>query len=213
MDSFQLEQVIPHPLRDSGRSSGVWRQWFRLSPAQQVFLQAPSGTGKSTLMHILYGLRHDYEGRVLWKGTDLRSLDGAAMARIRAEELSIVFQDLRLFPELTALENLEIKRSLTGTVDAEEMEAWLERLGLAHRKKALASTLSYGERQRVAIVRALLQPFRCLLLDEPFSHLDNDNIQRAASLISEVVARNNSALLLADLEDCDLFPFTEKIKL
>lgn len=213
MMTLQLDQVMPHPLRDSRRASGIWGQSLHLEPGQQVFIQAPSGTGKSTLIHILYGLRRDYDGLVRWDGKDIRVLDEQHIARQRSESLSIIFQDLRLFPELTARENLEIKRSLTDTVPAVVVDEWMERLGLAHRRNALAATLSYGERQRVAIIRALLQPFRWLLMDEPFSHLDHENIEKAVDLIREVVVKNNSSLLLADLEDNNYFSFTQKIKL
>ena len=89
----------------------------------------------------------------------------------------------------------------------------MERLGVSFRKDALASTLSYGERQRVAIIRALLQPFKWLVMDEPFSHLDNNNIAKAAVLIQEVVKANGAGLVLADLEDNEHFPYTRKLKL
>lgn len=213
MMALQLDHLMPHPLRDSGRNSGIWGQSLLLQPGQRIFIQAPSGTGKSTLIHILYGLRKDYDGRVLWEGADIRTMNEQQLAVLRAGKLSMVFQDLRLFPELTAFENLEIKRCLTNTVTVAEMEEWMQRLGLSHRRNALAATLSYGERQRVAIIRALLQPFAWLLMDEPFSHLDQVNIAKAESLIQEIVVRNNSSLILADLEDNDHFTFTQKISL
>lgn len=213
MMALQLDRLMPHPLRDSGRDSGIWGQFLLLQPGQQIFIQAPSGTGKSTLMHILYGLRKDYEGQVLWGDADIRTMNEQQIAAFRAGKLSIIFQDLRLFPELTAFENLEIKRCLINTIAVDEMDEWVQRLGLGHRRNALASTLSYGERQRVAIIRALLQPFSWLLMDEPFSHLDQDNIEKAAGLIHEIVVRNNSSLILADLEDSTHFSFTQKIRL
>jgi putative ABC transport system ATP-binding protein len=84
-------------------------------------------------------------------------------------------------------------------------------LGIYEKKVSLASTLSYGERQRVAIIRSLLQPFDWLLMDEPFSHLDNMNIEKAVNLIGEVVATNNAGLLLADLEKNDYFRYHKKL--
>lgn len=215
MTTLQITQLLPVPLRETlqSASSGVWRQ--QLSPAQgeQVLLVAPSGSGKTTLMHILYGLRQDYEGEVLWNGSSLRAMDSEALSQLRREPVSMVFQDLRLFPALTAWENLELKRALTGTVSAQEMSGWLQRLGIAHRRDAPAQTLSYGERQRVAIIRALLQPFQWLLMDEPFSHLDPANIRAAAALIAEVTARNRAGMLVAALEADDHFRYTKTLRL
>ena len=184
-----------------------------IADGERVFIQAPSGTGKSTLIHLLYGLRLDYDGCALWNTADLRSLDAEAMAAQRAGDVSIIFQDLRLFSELTLWENLEVKRALTNTVTKDEVETWLTRLGLAHRRDALASTLSYGERQRTAVLRALLQPFRWLLMDEPFSHLDEENTRLAAALIDEVVTRNGAGFLYADLDENAHFSYTKKYRL
>lgn len=208
-----LDNLLPHPLQSSTRPSDIWRQSVTLTEGDRVFIQAPSGTGKSTLIHLLYGLRPDYEGEALWNGAEARSIGAEAAAAQRTNEVSIIFQDLRLFPQLTALENLEIKRALINTVSREEVEAWLARLGLSHRRNALASTLSYGERQRTAILRALLQPFQWLLMDEPFSHLDEENVRLAAALIEEVVARNRAGFIYADLDDNAHFSYTKKFRL
>ena len=137
-------------------------------------------------------------------------LTGSQLAHLRAGYLSIVFQDLRLFPELTLWENLELKRRLMGTVSPERSEEMLRRLGIYHKKEALAGTLSYGEQQRAAIVRALLQPFDWLLMDEPFSHLDHENTQRAIHLIREVVEVNRAGFILVDLEGISHFLYHKK---
>ena len=135
------------------------------------------------------------------------------LAPLRAGYLSIVFQDLRLFPELTTWENLEIKRTLTNTVTPQYASEMLQRLGIYEKKDSQAKTLSYGEQQRVAIIRSLLQPFDWLLMDEPFSHLDNMNIEKAISLITEVVNMNRAGLILADLERNDYFSYHKSLYL
>jgi putative ABC transport system ATP-binding protein len=89
----------------------------------------------------------------------------------------------------------------------------LDRLGLKDKKNSIGSTLSYGEQQRVAIVRALMQPFEWLLMDEPFSHLDHANTQKAIGLIQEVVKKHNAGMLLADLDENNFFPYTQTIML
>jgi len=214
--SLSLHQLLPVPLRDrfALRTSALWQRdivWN--DPEQRVFVQAPSGTGKTTLIHILYGLRSDYDGRVVWGAKTLREMDAAGISLLRRESASIIFQDMRLFPALTAWENLEIKRVLTNTVSAEEVRVWMEALGIADRADKLASTLSYGEQQRVAIIRALLQPFQWLLMDEPFSHLDKANTALAARLIADIVARNGASFLFVDLDDNAHFDYTKKMML
>ena len=89
----------------------------------------------------------------------------------------------------------------------------MKRLGIADKKLQKAQTLSYGEQQRVAIIRALVQPFKWLLMDEPFSHLDHENTQKAATLIAEVVAANKAGMLLADLDENHHFAYTRSLKL
>lgn len=212
---LSLQKTIPLPLREraGNRISGIWQQDVQLGGRQQLFVQAPSGTGKTTLVHMLYGLRSDYDGRLLWDQTDIKTMNREQLAALRTGKLSIIFQDLRLFPDLTAWENINVKRALTDTVSEVEVWQWLERLGLKDRKDKPAHTLSYGEQQRVAIIRALVQPFSWLLMDEPFSHLDKANRQIAASLIREVVQRNNAGFLLADLDENDYFPYDKTIML
>jgi putative ABC transport system ATP-binding protein len=139
--------------------------------------------------------------------------DKEKTAQLRRDGLSVVFQDLRIFPVLNGWENLEVKRILTGTETAERAEAWMDRLGIGDKKVASGRTLSYGEQQRLAIVRSLLQPFRWLLMDEPFSHLDKENMRRAAALIAEVVEERGASLLLADLDANDYFPYTQTLTL
>jgi len=212
---LSLEKTLPAPLREraAGRISGIWQQRVTLHPGEKVFIQAPSGTGKTTLVHMLCGLRHDYEGKVSWGNAEVRSMDKETLAALRAKKISVIFQDLRLFPDMTAWENLEIKRALTDTVSEAEALQWLERLGLRDRKDKPVHTLSYGERQRVAIIRALLQPFEWLLMDEPFSHLDKANIDIAAGLIAEIVRRNNAGFLLADLDENNYFNYDKTLML
>lgn len=213
--NLRLKNLLPLPLHDrlAGRPSEVWQQEVSLPQGDQVFVQAPSGAGKTTLVHILYGLRQDYNGEVCWNGDDIKTQSTETIARWRAQSISIIFQDLRVFPELTAWENLDIKRRLTNTITAKEANEWLERLGIAHRKDKPAKTLSYGEQQRLVIIRALLQPFGWLLMDEPFSHLDKANTEKAIGLIGEVVARYNAGLLLADLDENQYFPYTQTLHL
>jgi putative ABC transport system ATP-binding protein len=209
MMTLSIEQLVPVPLKEKlkAQTSDVWLKNFKASSPEYISIQAPSGTGKTTLVHFLYGLRTDFEGNIFWNKKDLSQFSAEEKAVLRATEVSVIFQDMRLFPELSAWENLELKRSITNTVSAEEASEWMQQLGIGDKKNALAQTLSYGEQQRLAIIRSLLQPFSFLLMDEPFSHLDHKNTAIAASLIAQIVQRNNAGLLLADLDKNDYFPY------
>lgn len=213
--ALQLHDVIPEPLagRIAAQHSDIWGRQYSLNDGEKVLFRAPSGKGKSTFIHILYGLRQDYQGKVSWDGNDMKLYKEEALASLRSRELSIVFQDLRLFSELTVEENLAIKQSLTRIVPMSQVKEWTEELGLEGKWYQKAGTLSYGEKQRVAIVRSLLQPFKWLLLDEPFSHLDNENIQRAAALIYRQVQQYQAGMIVVDLEDNEWFPYTGKMLL
>jgi len=212
---LSMQGVIPLPLREKINSykSGIWKTNITLEKGSYIFIQAPSGTGKTTLIHTLYGLRTDYEGDVLWNSKALKNTSGEDLAGLRSSGISVIFQDMRLFPELTAWENIDIKRKLTNSVTEDMAKEWLDRLGLKDKKNSLAGILSYGEQQRVAIVRALLQPFEWLLMDEPFSHLDKANTGKAIALISEVIQKHNAGIILADLDENTFFPYTQTIVL
>ncbi len=213
---LRLHHIVPEPLAgrmDTLSHSDIWDKDVTFESGGRLLLRAASGKGKSTLIHILYGLRRDYSGEAEWRGKRLREKTDEDWASTRSGALSIVFQDLRLFPELTVAENLSIKQVLTGAVSLEEARDWVDELGLHEKWEQKAATLSYGERQRVAIVRSLLQPFSWLLLDEPFSHLDNANAQKAATLIRRRTEQTGAGIIVVDLEDNDLFPYTQKMLL
>jgi putative ABC transport system ATP-binding protein len=209
---LKIEQLIPVPLREKlkQRPSDIWFQNLLIESPDYIAVQAPSGTGKTTLIHCLCGLRHDYDGAIIWDNKNLRNTSGEEMAELRSQKVSVIFQDMRLFPDLTAWQNLQLKRTLTNTISEEEATDWMKRLGIGDKKEATGKTLSYGEQQRLAIIRSLLQPFTFLLMDEPFSHLDHNNTLIASQLISEVVKRNNAGLILADLDENQYFPYHKK---
>ncbi len=193
--------------------SDIWLQSIEIAKGERVHVQAPSGTGKTSLTHFLYGLRSEYVGDILYSGTNLRSMDADRLADLRREKLSVVFQDMRLFSTPSLRENFEIKRQLTDHHTAAQVETWAKRLGIDHRLDTPAHRCSYGEQQRASIIRALLQPFDCLLLDEPFSHLDNANAHKAMELILEESERQGAAILLADLEIVEYFPYSRLLRL
>ncbi len=154
----------------------------------------------------MYGLRKEYNGSISYNGKDVKGLAPDQLAIYRQENLSIMFQDLRLFTTQTVYQNIEVKRQLKPFHPESKIAEFSERLGVAHKLHMSCSTCSYGEQQRVAIVRCLMQPFDFLLLDEPFSNLDDDNRKKAMELILEEAEKRNAGILLADLKQIDFFP-------
>lgn len=213
---IQLQQIVPVPLKDkfSKRGSDVWNNNLQFAPGDWIKIKAPSGTGKTTLVHILYKLRSDYEGTILWNNTPLQQITGDALAAMRQQQVSIVFQDLRLFPNLTARENIELNRVLQEPYcESSTIDAMVEVLGITHILHQKAALCSYGEQQRIAIIRALVQPFSWLLMDEPFSHLDQQNITKAAALIAAECTKRNAGIILTDLEDDTFFKYHKTLYL
>ena len=214
--NIELQNIVPLPLKDkfSSRSSDIWSKEITLSKGEWVKIIAPSGTGKTTLMNILYKLRHDYEGKVNWARTDLKTISGDSLAELRQLKVSVIFQDLRLFENLTARENIELNRVLQKPFyEAGRIDEMAEVLGITHILNQRAGVCSYGEQQRISITRALVQPFKWLIMDEPFSHLDIANTNKAAALIAEECKKRNAGFVLTDLDEDNLFPYTKTYRL
>ncbi len=211
---FQIVQLIPVPLKEQKIvSSEVWNTELEISSSDKVFLSAASGKGKTTFQMILYGIRKDYEGTVKFDGKDIRSYSLNQWSEIRQKRLSIVFQDLRLFPNLSAFENIDLKNRLCEGKSREEIWNMAERLSVAEFLDKKAGILSYGQRQRIAIIRALCQPFDLLLLDEPFSHLDTENIKKSCELIMEETQKRNSGFIISSLGDNYFLNYNRTIQL
>lgn len=193
-----FEQLVPLPLEGNTDPNSIWQTGVSFSPGNRYSVYAPSGKGKSTLMHVLLGIRRDFSGRYLIEGKDTASFHADDWARLRRDTLATVYQDLKLFPQISAAENIALKATLTG-FSADRWRAMADRLGIAGLLERPCRTLSMGQQQRVAVVRALSQPFRFLLMDEPVSHLDRDNARLVIDLALEEAAARGAAVLLTGL--------------
>jgi ABC-type lipoprotein export system ATPase subunit len=175
-----------------------------VEPAEQLALWGRSGSGKTTVLHVLGGLIVPSEGRVMWKAQELSSLDDAARGRARAHGIAYIFQGSNLLSHFTAFENVAFAReasaeSAGGRLGPAEYEPedLLELVGLSAKLDSLPGELSGGEAQRVAIARALAQSPELLLCDEPTGHLDSDTAERVLDLIEALQREFSFALVIA----------------
>lgn len=211
-----LDHIIPVPLKErfSQNGSDIWNKRVTFTQGEYVKIKAPSGTGKTTLVHILYQIRHDYEGRVLFNGLAASDIRDDALAKHRQEKVSIIFQDLRLFPQLTARENIDLKRVMQAPLyEPIVIDEMAKELGIGKIIDQQAGLCSYGEQQRIAIIRALMQPFEWLVMDEPFSHLDIENTKKAATLISRECCKRNAGFIITDLDEDTHFTYNRQLHL
>jgi len=197
---IQFKNVIPIPMRDEKFSEdSAWGSDTSITSENSYFLQSESGKGKSTFSAYIIGLRNDYEGEITINSADQKEITLDEWSDLRKNKLAFLAQDMRLFPNMTVLENLIIKNKLTDFKTETEFTKMLQQLEIDHKLSQLAGTLSLGQQQRVALVRALLQPFELLLMDEPFSHIDQQNITRALAMITEECTHQNSGYILTTL--------------
>ena len=161
---------------------------FQVPEGQLLAIVGQSGTGKSTLLHMLGALDTPTAGEVIFDGTPLSGLDEESAASFRNRQIGYVWQFHYLLPEFTALENVAMPLYLRGVSRRQaEQEAakWLAEVGLADRGHHRSGELSGGEQQRISLARALVTNPRLLLADEPTGDLDT----RTAEVVFELIAR------------------------
>jgi lipoprotein-releasing system ATP-binding protein len=162
-----------------------------------VAIVGASGTGKSTLLHILGTLDHPSSGTVAFEGQDLFAMDTAARADFRNRHLGFVFQFNQLLPEFSALENAAMPLLLRGERDAtKKARVLLEQVGLSHRLSHRPAELSGGEQQRVAVARALVGRPDLILADEPTGNLDAHTGDGVFEMLSSLAKDAGSAVLM-----------------
>ncbi|MDE5773861.1 MAG: ATP-binding cassette domain-containing protein [Muribaculaceae bacterium] len=214
MEEITLSEMLPRVfVGESIPNSAVWLTNLTFRRGKNYLVEAPSGGGKSSLMSYLYGNRRDFKGKLLFNGVDTAALRLPDWQEIRRRHIAYLPQDLSLFPELTAIDNIKLKNSLTDHLDMQRIMEWMRRLGIDTRADYPARKMSIGQQQRLAIIRALAMPFDFLILDEPVSHLDSANNLIAAEIIAEEVARQGAAVISTSVGNPILLHSAINIKL
>jgi len=212
---FRFEQMIPLPMLEQDTSdSKVWEaEGLVLEQGKSYVVEAPSGRGKTSLLSVMYGIRTDYRGEVFLDNNKLKSFSWKDWSELRKNRLSMIFQGLELFDDLSTLENIQLKNRITGHVSTEKIEELAHALDMEPYLHRLAGILSFGQQQRVAIMRALAQPFDFLLADECFSHMDKENTLKAYALIQHECEIRKAGLVLTSLNETDLPGIDVSLKL
>lgn len=174
-----------------------------VGPGEAIGIRGPSGSGKTTLLHLLSGIAPPASGEVRWGDTDLAALTEGARDAFRLRTMGLVFQDFLLFEELSPLENAAVSAAYAPPSERAALraraEALLDRLGVPASGRSVAG-FSGGERQRVAVARALAPDPAVILADEPTASLDRANADR---LVADLVglARERARTVIAVSHD------------
>lgn len=218
INEISLIHTLPHAfkgmeLQHPVNASQIWLQEVTFTRPAVYMIEAESGTGKSSLCHYLYGCRGDYSGSILFDGKEITGFSIDRWCELRTRALAYLPQEMNLFPELTVWENIAIKNRLTSHKSDRWINHALERLEIASKTHTRAALLSVGQQQRVAIIRALCQPFDFLLIDEPVSHLDARNNTIAATLIQEEAEANGATVIATSVGNKINLPVTSTLLL
>jgi len=209
---IQFNNVIPHPLADLiNDSNKFWGNTFAFKSSDKVILNAVSGKGKSTFISILSGLRKDFKGDILFDGKSIKQFSQDEWIIFRQSKISTIYQGLKLFENLTVEENIILKNNLTQHLSLNKIKQLIKKAGLEYIRNKKIENLSFGQQQRVAILRAFAQPFELLLMDEPFSHLDIENQKIMIELIEQEVEANQAGFVLTSLNNTHQINYNKEL--
>lgn len=200
MDKIRFRSVIPQVFsQQENLDSEIWDIDATFEKGHLYLVEADSGKGKSTFCSYIVGYRHDYSGQVLFDGQDTKAFKVSQWVDIRKAHISYLFQELRLFPELTALENVQIKNKLTNFKSENQIKEWFEALGIEDKLHTKIGYMSFGQQQRVAMIRALVQPFDFILADEPISHLDDKNSEIMGQIMMDEAQAQGAGVIVTSI--------------
>ncbi|MFC3160159.1 putative ABC transport system ATP-binding protein [Chryseobacterium arachidis] len=206
MDNIVLEHISPKYFTPRNiEQSEIWNRTVSFQKGNKFLIVAPSGSGKSTLATAILGTHFQYEGNIKYDQQVVKNLHLEKIVEHRKDDVSLLFQDVRLIKNLTVSENILLRVfNKDQKKFIPKMEEYAEKLGIQNLLQKKAENCSYGERQRSAIVRSLINPTDFLIYDECFSHLDLNNKKIAFSLINEVSQESGSSVIFFELNE---FPF------
>ena len=214
MNKITLQHTLPEVFAGKDYiDSDVWHKDVEFERGHFYQIEAASGTGKSSLCSYIYGYRNDYQGIICFDDVNVRNLGVKQWVDIRKHSLSMLFQDLRLFTELTAMENVWLKNSLTGFKKKKDIKDLFYELGIGDKMNVAVGKMSFGQQQRVALIRALCQPFDFLFLDEPVSHLDEVNAKNMARIITDEASRQGAGVVVTSIGKHLELDYTKKLML
>lgn len=186
---------------------------LNVSAGETVGLAGPSGTGKTTLLKLLCGILSPDSGILRLNHEDMPGMSASARRAARLTQCGLVFQDFALLDYLTVEQNVLLPLRLTGKLLPEHVQqahAMVERLDIGKHWRKLTSELSQGERQRVAVARALVHRPKVVLADEPTSSLDSRRKVLALDLLIHYTKEADAALVMVT-HDTDLFPRLDRV--
>lgn len=186
---------------------------LELYPGELTLLEGPSGSGKTTLLSILGCILTATSGELILAGRPTVGLKAEALADLRRDHVGFIFQGYNLFPTLSAEENVRLALEVRGERGTEAIlraQRAIQQVGLGHRMRAKPGNLSGGEKQRVAVARAIASNPSLVLADEPTAALDSENGQAVMALLAEI-AHNSSHAVLAVTHDPRTRPYADRI--
>ena len=188
--TYHLGKVKVEALRDIS---------FEVNTGEFVSIMGPSGSGKSTLMHIIGCLDYPTGGKYFLSGQDVSKLNDNQLALFRNQKIGFVFQEFNLLPRATILRNVELPLTYSKTNSGNKKERAvevLEKVGLGDRLKHKPNEISGGEKQRVAVARALVNHPSIILADEPTGNLDSKTGQDIMKMIDKLYDEGNTIILV-----------------
>jgi len=197
---IQLNQVCPNVFEGIKINSEVWNSNLLIENEGRYQILAQSGRGKTSFLYFLLGLRNDYTGEIQINQKRIQDIKEEEWVKLRKTKMTSIFQDLQLIGHLTVAENIRLIPEYAKGYDEDAIQKIVTDLGIEEKWNEKVNTLSFGQKQRVAIIRSICKPFEILLCDEPFSHLDTENTRLCQSLILKRLDEEKASLLITTLD-------------